>query len=77
MLNPNAQQWVDALRSGEYGQGFGVLHSSDKFYRWQHKNFPNRPETCAPSACPDAGGPSRVFWGWGVPLEIVSGVPLV
>jgi hypothetical protein len=38
--------------------------------RRQHKNFSNRPETSAPTACPDEGEPSRVFWGWGV----ISGV---
>ena len=26
MLNPNAQKWVDALRSGEYGQGRRALY---------------------------------------------------
>lgn len=25
MLNPNAQQWLYALRSGDYAQGFGAL----------------------------------------------------
>lgn len=28
-LNPNAQKWVDALRSGKYQQTQSVLHDSD------------------------------------------------
>ena len=29
MLNPNAQKWVDALRSGKYTQGQYSLHPTD------------------------------------------------
>ena len=29
MLNPNAQKWVDALRSGKYVQGHYRLHPTD------------------------------------------------
>ena len=28
-LNPNAQKWVDALESGRFKQGKGVLHRTD------------------------------------------------
>ena len=28
-LNPNAQAWVEALRSGDYKQGHGLLRSDD------------------------------------------------
>ena len=28
MLNPNAQKWVDALRSGEYTQGQSCLRKT-------------------------------------------------
>lgn len=30
-LNPNAQKWVDALRSGKYQQGAGCLSAEGKF----------------------------------------------
>ena len=30
MLNPNAQKWVDALRSGEYKQTRGALRGDDE-----------------------------------------------
>lgn len=30
-LNPNAQKWVDALRSGKYKQGIGQLRRGDTF----------------------------------------------
>lgn len=38
MLNPNAQQWVDALRSGEYGQGCSTktFHFVQKLVRRPH-----------------------------------------
>ena len=31
MLNPNAQQWLYALRSGEYTQGHNKLRTDDTF----------------------------------------------
>lgn len=30
-LNPNAQKWVDALRSGKYEQGIGQLRHENNF----------------------------------------------
>lgn len=30
-MNQNAKQWVEALRSGNYKQGYGQLRKQDKF----------------------------------------------